>query len=63
MISLKKNILAFIFILFISPINAQEYSSIVDTKIGSNSIIEHHVHIGKNCIIGHDVHIKNSIIV
>ena len=35
MISLKKNILAFIFILFISLINAQEYSSIVDTKIGS----------------------------
>ena len=35
MINLKKNILAFIFILFISLINAQEYSSIVDTKIGS----------------------------
>ena len=35
MISLKKNILAFIFILLISPINAQEYSSLVDTKIGS----------------------------
>jgi len=35
MISLKKNILAFIFILFFSPINAQEYSSFVDTKIGS----------------------------
>ncbi len=35
MINLKKNILAFIFILLISPINAQEYSSLVDTKIGS----------------------------
>ncbi len=35
MINLKKNILAFIFILFISLINAQEYSSFVDTKIGS----------------------------
>ena len=35
MINLKKNILAFIFILLISSINAQEYSSLVDTKIGS----------------------------
>ena len=35
MINVKKNILACIFILLISPINAQEYSSLVDTKIGS----------------------------
>ena len=35
MIKLKKNILAYIFILLISPTIAQEYSSLVDTKIGS----------------------------
>ena len=35
MVNINKNILAFIFVLLISPINAQEYSSIVDTKIGS----------------------------
>jgi len=35
MIKLKKNILAYIFILLINPTVAQEYSSLVDTKIGS----------------------------